>query len=241
VELERTDARFETTRWTLIDDLAGDDDARRAAAREMLAECYWPAVYAWLRRSGRDRGQAAELTQAFFAEVVLARGLFERAERDRGRLRTLVLTALQRFLVDHHRRACARRDGMTISLEQIEHEESIAAPARDAESAFDRRWALSLLEAALRRCEDHYRSCGRARHWALFEAREVRPALGEMTAPHLADLAHEHGFATPADAASAVQVVKARAMAILREVVGETVPVSSDLDTEMRFVMTALG
>jgi len=48
--------------------------------------------------------EAEELTQSFFAEVVLKRELFERAEAERGRLRSLILRSLSNFLADQIRR-----------------------------------------------------------------------------------------------------------------------------------------
>ncbi len=237
----QTHARFETTQWRLVDELRGPDPACRARALEALVGRYWPPVYATLRRMGRRPDEAAEITQGFFADVVLGRGLFEQARGERGRLRTLLLTSLTRYQIDRQRRAAARGAGRVFSLEgaELAREERIVAAADGLapEVAFERRWALAHLEEALRRCESHFLSHGRAGHWALFEARVLRPSISATTPPPLAQLAVEHGFRTGADAAAAVQVVKKRLMAVLREVIAEAVADPAEQEEELGLVL----
>src|ERR1041384_7929473 len=75
VPLERTNAAFGTTRWTLLERLCdGTEQQRREAMNEVIV-AYWPPVYAAVRRMGRGREEAAEVTQAFFADVMLERAL----------------------------------------------------------------------------------------------------------------------------------------------------------------------
>jgi RNA polymerase sigma-70 factor (ECF subfamily) len=232
--LEQTYERFRTTRWTQIRALGEGDKDQRRAALEALVTRYWPAVYAHLRSRGQDRESAAELTQAFFAEVVLHRDLFTKAAPGRGKLRTLLLTALNRFRVDRRRRAVARGVEVTIPIEALHAEEArLGHPPGAVDCHFERRWALGLFEKALRRCEQHFRDSGRAAHWELFEARILRPAIAGSAPPPLAEMPQAKRFASPALAAAAVQVVKRRAMGLLREVVAETVDDEADVDAEL--------
>ncbi len=76
MSLEKTGTPFRTTCWSAVARARSGDDAARKAALGELIEAYWPPVYAYLRARGMKREAAAELTQAFFADVVLARGLF---------------------------------------------------------------------------------------------------------------------------------------------------------------------
>lgn len=242
MSLERTNAPFRTTQWTLISALSGADEKARGAAMEALAERYWPPVYAALRRMGKGREEAAEITQAFFAEVVLQRALFDRAAPERGRLRSLVLAALKRFLIDRARRRAARGGGRMVALEALEREEAMVAASGglEMEQVFERRWALATFEEALRRCERHFISNGRAGHWSVFEARIVRPALGGVEARALREVSAEAGFRTPADAAAAVQVVKARLLALVLEVAAETVEDAAEAERESEEVLGLL-
>ena len=229
-------AGFATTRWTLVGDLRSDDESVRRAAGERLASVYWPAVYAAARRLAHTRDEAADLTQGFFAEVVLGRRLFLEADPARGRLRSLVLAALRRYATDQWRRGRAR--AKTVPLGDFDREEGLGVEGGAGE-AFDRRWVLSLVEEALRRCEAHF-AAGKPGHWALFEARVVRPAVGGCPAGDLCEEARALGFSSAPAAAAAVQTVKRRLEAVLREVVAETLTNGADAEEEYRLVRALL-
>lgn len=239
---QSTQVGFQTTRWTLIDALQGEGESRDEALDELVA-CYWPPVYARLRRKGLDANESAEITQAFFADVVLGRRLFERASQEVGRLRTLVLTALDRYLIDCHRRRCVRVDGFAISIEEFRREEAALSgdATTDPDEVFERRWASAMLDAALQRCEAHYRGSGRDGHWEAFERHVLRPAIAQTGPAMYRTLASELGFNTPADVAAAVQVVKRRTLSTLRQVVAETTRTSEDADDEFRHIKDLLS
>ena len=103
VNAHETASRFQTTSWTLIVRAR----ASRADLQELLS-VYWSPVYAYLRRSGVDPHDAADLTQGFLSEVVLDRGFVERADPERGRFRSFLLSALSKFVIDEHRRVSGR-------------------------------------------------------------------------------------------------------------------------------------
>jgi DNA-directed RNA polymerase specialized sigma24 family protein len=232
--LEQTYDRFRTTRWTEIRALGEGDEEERREAMEALIARYWPAVYAHLRARGQGREPAAELTQAFFAEVILDRDLFAKARPGRGKLRTLLLTALKRFRIDQHRRRAARGAEITIPMGALHMEDARLGSTRPGDDrVFERRWAMGLFEEALRRCENHFHESGRAAHWDLFEARVLRPAISGNEPGPLSEMPQARGFASAALAAAAVQVVKRRAMALLREVVAETVDYPADVEAEL--------
>jgi DNA-directed RNA polymerase specialized sigma24 family protein len=217
---QQTGAGFRTTRWTLLGLLRSGGAAERRQAMDTVIREYWPAAYAYLRRAGCGRDEASELTQAFFAEVVLGRGLLNQADPSKGRVRSLLCAALKNFRLDKARRDSARRRRvMSVSDEEVEREEhllSTAAPSAP-EEAFERRWALAALERALRRCEEYYRAKGLARNWEAFAARVLHPRLGQCEPASPARLAEEFGFGGPADVAAAVQVVKRKLELLLHE------------------------
>jgi RNA polymerase sigma-70 factor (ECF subfamily) len=231
VELERSEARFETTSWSLIEGLKKND----RAAEDLLSRRYWPPVYAHLRARGKGKEEAAELTQAFWLDCVIARGLFERAAPSRGRLRTLLLTSLRNFLIDRGRRERKEGEGRPIPWAAMEREEARVESSLggDPEAAFDRRWALAVLEEALERCRKHFRSKSKERHWELFEARTLRPSVAALKRPSLAELAERFGFRSANDVSAALQVVDERLAAIIQEVVAETVGPRGDIAAEV--------
>lgn len=232
--------QFETTRWSLIDDARCDDQSRRAAALDALIRRYWPPVYAYIRRKGLGPDAAEETTEAFFVHVVLSRALFNHADPERGRLRSLILAAAERFSIDLSRSDRARQR-LSHRLASLEHEERLLREDHgDPETTFHRRWALAVLEEATARCEAHFRSAGKTGHWELFEARVLNPSIRAANAPALADLHAQFGFRTPSDAAAAVQVVKKRLSAMIDEVVAQTVTDPGEADAEARAIRERL-
>lgn len=239
-----THAGFQTTRWSLLGELRAEDPERRRAAAQRLSQTYWPAVYGFLRHRGLDRDAAEEATQAFFTDVVVGRQLLEGARPGNGLLRTLILKALRRYGIDQHRRGMARGAGRIVALDEamVSGEEAAIGAARgngdtDPEAAFDKRWAAAQVDETLRRCREYFER-GRAGHWALFEDRVLGPSLRMTTPTPLAELAVRLGFRTATDASAAVQVVKKRFEAILREVIGET---AEDVEEEYRVLVGLLG
>ena len=95
---------FATTHWSVV--LAAADSAAPGseAALSTLCQAYWFPLYAHVRRRGHDAESARDLTQGFFAEL-LVRKTMSQADRNRGRFRTFLLAVLDHFL--HH----AHRDG----------------------------------------------------------------------------------------------------------------------------------
>ncbi|MBL1218359.1 MAG: sigma-70 family RNA polymerase sigma factor [Planctomycetes bacterium] len=242
--LERTVATFQTTAWGQVAMLDGGTDDQRKTALQALIHRYWPPVYANLRVRGCNRDKASELTQAFFAEVILGRGLFERAARERGKLRTLILTALRRFEIDQYRRSVSRGEHMSVPLESLTSEDDWMATHADGHSPddlFDRRWALSILQEAINRCKQHYQKGDRSNHWNLFEARILQPAISDNPPRPLSDLIGEYEFRSEAAAAAAVQTVKRRMITLLHEVVAETVADDTLIDPEVGEVIRLLA
>lgn len=240
MDLERTTSGFPETRWSLV---AGASSKTPGEALAALIESYWPAVYSYLRRGGFAREEAGEITQAFFADVVLARDLFGSASRDKGRLRSLLITALKNYLKDAARRRAARSNGRpALPAEWLDREDAMLTDATTSpDDAFERRWAFSHLDEALRRAEAHFRRAGKGANWELFDARIVRPSVSNVSPPPLEDLARRHGFRTSADAAAACQHVRARIVEFLRDVVAASCPNSTDAEDEFRRCVSLLS
>src|SRR5215471_589629 len=106
-----TAKHFPTTTWTLVLSAGQTADARSSDALASLCERYWYPLYAYLRRRGQSREEAQDLTQEFFARV-LEKRYIERADRNKGRFRTFLLTSLTYFLADEaDRRQALKRGG----------------------------------------------------------------------------------------------------------------------------------
>src|SRR4051812_11868753 len=101
---------FPTTRWTLV--VTGGDPQRTEARSALVALCesYWYPLYAYVRRRGYPPDQAQDLTQEFFVRILDGRYL-NRADPEKGRFRSFILTSLKFFLADEGDRQRAQKRG----------------------------------------------------------------------------------------------------------------------------------
>ncbi len=232
---QKTYARFRTTSWSLVQDLVSDDAAERDAAMSRMAELYWPPIYAYFRQLNRGREDAADLTQAFFNEKILANQLFTRANPNRAKLRTLIKAAVRNYNIDHLRSRAARDSRNRVPVDQLDIEESILIndPERDALDALDRRWAIAVLNEGICKCQRYYAADGRHKLWQAFFEYSIRPLMSGNSRPDLTTLAKAHGFASAAHLASGLHGVRSRMLMTLQEITGETVGAPDDAFGEL--------
>lgn len=229
---------FPDTRWSLILRLRQplDSVSRQETLREILS-AYWPPLYASLRRSGLTSDEALEELHDFL--VHLAEGaLLERADADRGRLRSFLWHALKQHRIDAwRRRTRTKRGGLAppLSLEALKGEEAhlgTLGAALGPEEAFDLRWA----QAVLSRAWDRLRS-ENAGH-AAFEA--LAPALTALPGVPLAALAEPAGLSAAA-ASAALYRWRRRLRDLVIEEISQTVGSRADLDDEVRHFLRLLA
>src|SRR5437660_12132502 len=158
-------SQFPTTRWTLV--VAAGDPHREETRSALVSLCenYWYPLYAYLRRRGYPADQAQDLAQEFFIRVLEGQYL-DRADPDKGRFRSFLLTSLKFFAADEgdRQRALKRGGGMVVPLEFSSGEERYQRePAHDEtpERIFERRWALSVLDRVVETLRDELAQHGR--------------------------------------------------------------------------------
>ncbi len=221
-----TTEAFLTTHWSLIEDVKEHEDKDKVLIG-LLLERYWKPVYCYLRRKGFDNEEAKDLTQGFFHEVVLRRGLLDRADRSKGRFRTFLLHALNQYLVDQQRKEAAQKripQGKLVPLD-IGHPPTL--PDRlnrlDPQQCFDYAWKAELLERTLTELREWYLERGMNVHWFLFRDRLLRPSLEELEAPSLAELCKRYEIDGEAKASNMLGTVKRQFQNILTKHVRQTV------------------
>src|SRR5206468_3526514 len=102
-------AMFTTTHWSVVLEAQGESPAAQEAL-ENLCRIYWRPIYSFVRRQGAGPEEAQDLTQGFFA-LLLERRDLRTVRKEKGRLRSYLLSALKHFLVDERRRAMAIKRG----------------------------------------------------------------------------------------------------------------------------------
>lgn len=235
-------ARFATTRWSLVLQAGRGQDTDAHAALSRLCGTYWFPLYAYVRRRGFGPHDAQDLTQAFFARLLAQRTL-GRADPARGRFRTFLLTALAHFLADEWDKLRARKRGSgrdVLSLDLAAAERRFELEPVDGgvtpDQAFDRHWALVLLETVLQRLEAEYAQAGQAAQFAVLKAALVG---GRESQPY-AELAARLGSSEGA-VKVAVHRLRKRYRELLQAEIDETVTTPEEAAGELRDLFRALG
>ncbi len=228
--------RFPATQWSLVALAAQPDcEARREALGRLLAR-YVPALVAHLtHRKGLSPDRAEDLVQEFVASKILQKDLLARADRRLGKLRTFLLTALDRFvknqLRDQSARKRAPKEGVVVSLD-----ERLGGLPRGKEPSeiFDVTWARGLIAEALEQMRQECEASGRPQLWALFECRVVGPILHNAPPVDYATLVERFGFDSPSQASNALITAKRMYARALRAAASQYACDESEIEAEIR-------
>ena len=230
---------FTTTHWSVVLEAQGKSPTAQEAL-EKLCRTYWRPVFGFIRRQGARPEEAEDLTQGFFS-LLLERHDFDAVRKEKGRLRSYLLISLKHFLASEYRRATAAKRGKgqrLIPLEELSASGRRAIEPTDAltaERLYERRWALTLMEQVLRRLKDEYCAAGNA---ALFDSlKQLLP--DEPGAPSRAEIAVQFGMTDNA-LRQAFHRFRQRYQSFLREEISHTVAISSDVEDELRHLITVL-
>jgi DNA-directed RNA polymerase specialized sigma24 family protein len=224
---------FPVTRWTVILTAQGRGEEAKLALND-LCGIYWQPVYGFLRRKGNSPADAEDLTQGFFAEL-LSRGSLDSVAAEKGRLRTFLLKAVTRHMINEHEKACATKRGggqvfLSLDFESAEKNYHIE-PGHTVtpELEFERQWALQILDIAFAEVRCDSETNGRS---ALFEDLKGLISLDSALAPY-DEIAARHGLTEGAVKAAAHRL-KQGFRAALRRAIAQTVSTEEDIDDEIR-------
>ena len=232
-------AAFTTTHWSVVLAAQGPTPAAQAAL-EKLCRTYWRPIYGFVRRQGTESEEAKDLTQGFFA-LLLERRDLDTVRKEKGRLRSYLLTSLKHFLTNEHNRAMAIKRGegqRLIPLEQLQERDYVGFEPADTSTAdqiYERRWALALLDQVLTRLGDEYRAAGNA---ILFERLKAL-LTDEPDRPSQAQIADELGMTENA-VKQAFHRLRERYRQLLREEIAHTVIAPGDIEDELSHLIAVL-
>jgi RNA polymerase sigma-70 factor (ECF subfamily) len=230
---------FSTTNWSVVLEAQGGSPAAQQAL-ERLCRTYWRPIYTFIRREGTGADEAEDFTQEFFA-MLLERRNFDAVRKEKGRLRSYLLTSVKHFLVSEHRRAVTVKRGkgqQPVPLQELtamKRAEMEPADHLTADRIYERRWALTLMEQVLRRLRDEYHAAGNARLYDLLK--QLLP--DEPDAPSRAQIAAELGMTDNALRQTFYRF-RQRYQLLLREEISHTVAVASDVEDELRHLIAVL-
>lgn len=230
-------ADFATTHWSAVLAAGQDDSPRRAEALEFICRAYWGPLYGYIRRRGYDLPDAQDLTQEFFTRL-LARSPFHELDPGKGKFRAFVLAALKNFLADVRDRSVAVKRGGGRALVSLDRQQAadfmfLDVPTQaNPERAFDRHWALTVLDRAFQRLQAEFLAMGKSRQFdGLKEYLSREPDTGDYAAA-----AQKLGM-TPNTVAVTVYRLRQSYRQMIRAEIGQTVASLPEVEEEFRYLI----
>src|ERR1035437_5991800 len=232
---------FVTTHWSVV--LAAGHSSVPGAqeALETLCRAYWYPLYVYVRRQGQSPHDAQDLTQEFFARL-LEKKYLRLADPDRGKFRAFLLKSLKHFLVNEWEKARTQKRGggqCVIPLDADVAESRYAAEPAQAltlDQVYEKRWAVTLLEAVLARLRESYAV---ACQLQVFETLKGF-IWDDQTTLSYAELALQLGL-TEGAVKVAVHRLRGRYRELLRAEIAKTVATPGEVDEELQHLIAVLS
>jgi RNA polymerase sigma factor (sigma-70 family) len=232
---------FVTTHWSVVLTAGQSNTSHAQAALEKLCQTYWYPLYAYVRRRGHSVEDAQDSTQEFFSRLLAGHWVSD-ADRTKGRFRTFLLTALNRFLANEWDRARAKKRGgdvVSIPLDTAVAESRYCADTTTAMAAdrlYDRQWAMTLLDRTLARLEAEQQRAGKAAEFDVL-ASALTAERGDI--PYAA-MAEKLSMNEPA-VRMAVHRLRKRFREVFRDEIAQTVSDPNEVEAEIRYLLAALA
>ena len=230
---------FLTTHWSLIEKAQANEQGNRALIGLLLNK-YWKPVYCYLRRKGYDNEQAKDLTQGFFHEIVLGRGLIEKADQSKGRFRSFLLLALNRYLINIKEQESAQKRiprNMLVRLDQVEPPDLPTSLIQSApEETFNYAWISSLLEQVLEEVRKKCSSRNLTVHWQVFRDRVVLPILNRTEVLSMKEICDKYGIEGTIEASNMITTVKRLFQTVLKQHIRNSVISDEDTSDELELI-----
>jgi len=234
---------FPTTHWSQVARAGGESGtAQRRALGELLSR-YLPALKAYLVRHMKIPSDRAEdLLQGFVSDKILEKRLVGRADEERGKFRTFLLTALRNYVLNVLEREGRKKrsPARLVSLDPGDRADQVALPDPPSD-VFDVAWAKEVVAETVRGMEEHCRRSRREDVWRVFESRLLAPSLEGVEPMPYEDLVAALRLRSPSEAANLLVTGKRMFQRLLRRVVGEYVRDKADIEAEIQDLIEILS
>jgi len=236
---------FETTCWSRIGLVRTCDPNIRRSVLNDLIYAYWKPVYWYLRQRGYTNERAKDLTQGFFSEILLGRDLVPKADPSKGRFRTFLLAALNRYVSNEHRRENAKKRKAPNAVESFDAEHVPEMPSEQLggtpEQAFDYVWASLMLDDVLSEVKKGLYETSRATYWEVFRDKVLAPIFEDAAAPSMAALCGKYGIDGEQRATNMLVTVKRQFRRVLESKLRRYAGEDAAVETELGELIEALS
>src|ERR1700751_3915036 len=152
--------QFPSAHWSLIEGTRSAHADQRQRALDTLIRAYWKPVYKYIRLHWkRENEPAKDLTQEFFVRL-LDKGLLDRFDPARARLRTYIRVCVDGLVMNEDKAAQRMKRGgenvfLSLDFQSAEGElvDLPIATGDDPEKLFAREFARSLFGIAVERLQ----------------------------------------------------------------------------------------
>jgi DNA-directed RNA polymerase specialized sigma24 family protein len=240
-DTEKALQHFPTTQWTLVDRAGHGSAEDRTAALDQLLRRYMPALHAHLTIGKRlQPASADDILQEFLVSKVLERDLVSKASAERGRFRGFLVSCLNLFLIDQHRRSTTQARGGNATI-RIDENLDASAESSQPQNAFDVAWARQLLTNVIERMRAACQSGGRTDLWEVFQGRLLNPMLHGAEPVSYEELVARHGLGSAAKASNLLVTARRMFVRELREMIAEYEPDEAKIDAEIADLLRILS
>ena len=239
-EAVRFQGAFVTTHWSVVLKAGDGASPLASAALQQLCRDYWFPLYVYVRRQGFTPPDTEDLTQGFF-EQLIEKEFLKDVDPNKGRFRSFLLAAIKHYVLNQRKHAGRLKRGgnqVMVPFNPNEAETRFRAePATEstAERAFDRRWAMTVMELGLQRLRDEYRATGKE---PLFQA--LKKFVSAEAAPGEYQALAARLELTKNTVGVAVHRLRQRYGELIRAEIANTVAQPLDVEEEMRYLLGLL-
>lgn len=238
---ENPSPAFSPTRWSVVQKAGQAGSMEGQKALSDLMEAYWPPLFRFIRRRSHTKEEAEDLTQGFFL-LILEKNVVAQADRERGKFRTFLLSALTHYLANQHDYKNRLKRGGGAVILPLEFDRAgtrvVIDPAdpRTPEAAFEQEWAETLLARVIDRLSREYSDAGKA---ALFQ--ELKTYLVEDKGSVAYELACARLGVPLSTLKSAIHRLRRRYGEILRDEIAQTVDTPAEAEEELRHLLSVFS
>jgi RNA polymerase sigma-70 factor (ECF subfamily) len=236
MEPELISRRLPSTHWSEIASASHDRQQKGREALNRLLTRYQAALLAHLSFKFHATEDAAQdLLQSFVADKILEKELLTQANPARGRFRTFLLNALDRFVISQQRKERAQKRAPEAGFVTLDHLQTKDEP-QHVDHPDDRTeavWAQEAIAAALLSMR---RECETSNHmdvWGVFEGRLLSAVLEDSPETVYEELIQRFGFKSPSHAFNALNTAKRMFKRHLQSVIAEYAHGDREVEKEL--------